>query len=344
MRAMLLNGHGGLEQLQLRDDVPMPSPAADEVLIRVAASSINNTDINTRTGWYAGGATTLDPTATGSGWGGTALAFPLIQGADIAGTIEAVGEAVDAHRIGERVIVQACLVSRAANHVSPWIGSEVPGAFAEYAVAPAADTYAIISTLTDQELGALPCAYGTASNMLEQAGLDADDRVLITGASGNVGLAAVQLARLSGAEVHAVAAPEKWHTLHALGVAACYPRDLADIPKGHDGFTLIVDLVGGDGWSTLLESLCPHGRLVISGAISGAAATLDLRKLYLNNWSLLGRTEQTSTSFQTLVDHVNAGRLKPLVHATYPLSQLAEAQAEFMAKAHVGKIVIDMTA
>lgn len=344
MRAMLLNGHGGLEQLEFREDVPLPVPAADEVLIKVAASSVNNTDINTRTGWYAGGADTLDAATSGGGWGGTALPFPLIQGADIAGTIKAVGEAVDSRRVGERVIVQACLVSRAIHHVSPWVGSEVPGGFADFAVAPAADAHAITGPLTDQELGALPCAYGTAANMLEQAGLDADDRVLITGASGNVGLAAVQLARLSGAEVYGIASPEKWSVLHTLGVAACYPRDLTGMPKGRDGFTVIVDLVGGDNWPLLLESLCPHGRLVISGAISGASATLDLRKLYLNNWSLLGRTEQTRTSFQALVEHVNEGRLKPLVHATYPLARLAEAQAEFMAKTHVGKIVIDMNA
>ncbi len=338
MRAMLLTGHGDYDRLRLADDVAVPSPGTGEVLIRVAASSVNNTDINTRTGWYA-----YDEKDSG-GWGGTALGFPRIQGADIAGRIVAVGPGVEAARIGERVIVQPCLVSRARDGVSPWIGSEVNGGFAGYAVAPAADTHAITATLSDLELAALPCAYGTAVNMIDQAGIGADDRVLVTGASGNVGIAAVLLSRLRGAEVHAVAAPEKWDALKALGVTACHGRDFAGMPSGSTGFTAIVDLVGGDSWPGILDHLQPHGRLVISGAIGGARATIDLRKLYLNNLTLLGRTEQTRKSFLEMVSHINSGRLMPPVARVFGLADLADAQREFLKKTHVGKIVIDVTA
>lgn len=345
MRAMLLTGHGGEEKLRFTDAVPVPEPGPDEVLIRVAASSVNNTDINTRIGWYAGGANALGADAESAGWGGSALRFPRIQGTDIAGEIVATGAGVSEARIGERVIVQPCLVSLAGeNFVSPWIASEMDGGFAEYALAPSADCHAVQTALSDYELAALPCAYGTAANMVEQAGIHADDRVLITGASGNVGIAALLLSRLAGAEVHCVAAPEKWEALEALGAKTCYPRDLKRAPAGRNGFTAIIDLVGGENWPRLLDHLVPHGRLVISGAIGGAEVNLDLRKLYLNNWTLLGRTQQTRWSFLSLIDHVNAGRLSPPIHRVYPLESLVEAQREFLKKTHLGKIIIDVTA
>ena len=201
---MILTGHGGLEKLQYRTDWP-PGPASGQVLIEVLAAGVNNTDINTRIGWYSKAVTA----ATGDG--GVAgydafdgvwmdlgpvgrVEFPPIQGADVCGRVVEVGEGVSRDRIGERVIVRTMLRSPVGfRPFEVWtFGSECDGGFAQFSVAPSEDTRAVRSDLTDEgELAAAPCSYGTAENMLHRV-VVGSERVLVTGASGGVGLAAVQ--------------------------------------------------------------------------------------------------------------------------------------------------------
>jgi NADPH:quinone reductase-like Zn-dependent oxidoreductase len=237
MAAVLLTGHGGLDTLDYREDVPVPQPAGGDVLIRVGAAAVNNTDINTRTGWYSksvvegttpeGGAGGFDAAETGdAGWSGSALDLPRIQGADVCGTIVATGEGVDAARVGERVLVEPCL--RSPDH-SPagdirYFGSECDGGFAQYTVAPTVHAHAITSEMSDAELASFPCSYSTAENMLTRAGLSAGETVLITGASGGVGSAAVQLAKRRGANVVAVAGQSKADEVKAAGADRVIPR------------------------------------------------------------------------------------------------------------------------
>ena len=337
MAAVQLMGHGGPEQLRYSDDVPVPKPGPGFVLIRVLAAGINNTDINTRIGWYS---SVSDPQAA-AGWTGEGLSFPRIQGADVCGIIAAVGEGVDASRIGERVIVQACLVSLRQGNVTPWLGSEFDGGFAQFTCAPAADTHAVRSGLSDAELAAIPCAFGTAENLLSRANVVADETVLITGASGNVGLAAVQLARLRGARVIAIAAAEKIAAIEAAGAAQSLPRG-ASITQalGMDSVDAVIDVVGGPQWPELADVLRPGGRYAVSGAIAGAMVPLDLRKLYLKDLSFFGCTTQTREGFLRLVAHASSGALKPLVSQTFPLAEIANAQEEFLSKRHLGKIVL----
>lgn len=347
MHAVLLTGHGGPERLVYREDVPVPAPGPGEVLLRVAAAGVNNTDVNTRIGWYAAEVTgsTADASAADAdvdagGWAG-ALAFPRIQGADACGRIVAVGDGVPAARIGERAIVQACLVSRARGGQAPWLGSEVDGAFAQYVVAPAADTWAVDAPgLTDAQLGAVPCAYGTAANLLHRAGLLAGERVLVTGASGGVGAATVQLAQAAGAEVVAVASAAKADAVRALGAQRVVDRD-APLREALDGpVDVAVDVVGGPGFAAVLEALRPGGRYATSGAIAGPVVPLDLRTLYLRDLTLVGCTLQSAEAFGGLVRLLEEGRLVPLVAATFPLAEIREAQAVFDAKRHVGKLVL----
>ncbi|MGB3407698.1 MAG: alcohol dehydrogenase catalytic domain-containing protein, partial [Jannaschia sp.] len=169
MRAWLLTGHGGPEMLSWRTDVPVPRPAADDVLIRVGASSVNNTDINTRIGWYSKAVTggtddVATPADADAGWAGSALRLPRIQGADCCGRIVAVGADVPDGRIGERVLVRA-LQQRGSAPV--WtFGSECDGGVADYAVARGSDALAVTSDLPDTTLAALPCAFGTAQGMV----------------------------------------------------------------------------------------------------------------------------------------------------------------------------------
>ena len=207
MTGVVLVGHGGFDQLEYRSNIPVPRPDPGEVLIRIAAAGINNTDIHTRIGCYskvvrseAGQAASQgfeDVRDTDASWSGKALSFPRIQGADCCGHIVAVGPDVDAGRIGGRVIVRNMLRSYVGYRpMECWtFGSECDDAFAQYAKAPSRETHRVECDWSDVELAALPCAFSTAEEMLHRANAGAGDRVLITGASGGVGSAAVQLAR-----------------------------------------------------------------------------------------------------------------------------------------------------
>jgi NADPH:quinone reductase-like Zn-dependent oxidoreductase len=330
MDAVLLLGHGGPEMLEYRHDVPIPEPGPGEVLIAVRAAGVNNTDINTRVGWYAGGS-----------WAGAAVTFPRIQGADVCGEIIAAGDAVPATRIGERVIVQGCLRSLRRDGRDPWLGSEIDGGFAQFVRVPSADTYRIESDLSDAQLAAVPCSYGTAENLLHRSGVAAGERVLVTGASGGVGSAAVMLARRRGAQVVAVAGADKADAVRALGAERVIPRD-ADLVTsvGRESLDVVIDLVGGPGWPALLEVLRPGGRYAVSGAIGGVVVELDLRTLYLKDLTLLGCTSQDAEVFGNLIGYLERGEIVPLVARTYPLERIADAQADFVAKRHVGKLVL----
>jgi NADPH:quinone reductase-like Zn-dependent oxidoreductase len=342
MHAVVLTGHGGPDKLEYRRDVPVPTPGPDDVLIAVSAAGVNNTDINTRIGWYSASfEQSIDESASDGSWAGTGVSFPRIQGADVCGTIVAVGDAVPASRIGQRVIVQGCLRSLERDGRIPWLGSEIDGGFAQFVRAPSADTWQVRSDLSDAQLAAVPCSYATAENLLHRAGVGPGDRVLVTGASGGVGSAAVMLARLRGAEVVAVAGPDKAAAVAALGASLVVPRD-ADlvVSVGRERIDAVIDLVGGSRWPELLAVLRPGGRYAVSGAIGGPHVDLDLRTLYLKDLTLFGCTSQDGAVFERLVGYLESGRLVPLVSATYPLAEIAEAQRDFEAKRHVGKIVL----
>lgn len=339
MSGVVLLGHGGPEQLQWRDDLPVPSPAAGEVLIKVAAAGVNNTDINTRLGWYSKtvtGATEDAEVASDDGsWTGVPLAFPLVQGADCCGQIVACGAGVP-DRIGERVLVRP--MQNWPDDQTLTFGSEKPGAFAQYAIARTQDAVTVNAGWSDVELSSIPCATTTAEGMLQRADLKAE-HVLITGASGGVGSAAVQLAKRRGAIVTAVTTAAKAGELRTLGADATLDRD-ADFTK--DSFDVVVDLVAGPRFPDLLDALRPGGRYVASGAIAGPLVTLDVRTLYLKDLTLIGSTKQPDHILTDVVRYIEAGEIAPHVAATYPMQDIAQAQAAFVAKAHVGKIVLTL--
>lgn len=344
MSAMVLTGHGGMDRLEWRDDMPVPEPAPDEVLIKVGASAVNNTDINTRIGWYS--KSVSGDTASGAdgfggdadadgGWSG-ALNFPLIQGADCCGQIIAVGADIDPARIGDRVMVRAMHEPGPNDPDLPLItfGSERNGGFAEYATIRSKDAVTVTSDLSDVELASFPCAFSTAEGMIQRAGLTAE-RVLITGASGGVGSAAIQLAKRRGAHVTAITSPAKADALRALGADEVLTRD-ATPPA--DTYDVVLDLVGGADWPKLLDALRSGGRYAVSGAIAGPIVDLDLRTLYLKDLSFFGCTKQPDSVFTDLVGYVERGEIRPTVAMTFPLHDLHAAQEAFLAKAHIGKI------
>ncbi|NMM43216.1 zinc-binding dehydrogenase [Rhodospirillaceae bacterium KN72] len=348
MTGMVLTGHGGLEKLEWRDDLRVPEPAAGEVLIRVSASAVNNTDINTRTGWYskavrgdtasgAGGGYGDDVVADGA-WSGEALAFPRIQGTDCCGTIVAVGPGVAQTRIGERVLVRALqsIVGPDGDRRVATFGSECDGGFAEYTVAADRDAVTVNSTLSDVELASFPCAFSTAEGMIQRSALGVE-RVLISGASGGVGSAAIQLAKRRGAHVTAITSADKAADLRALGADQTMMRQDA-IPKRQ--FDVVLDLVGGPRWDDMIDALRDGGRYVTAGAIAGPIVELDLRTLYLRDLTLMGCTYQADSVFTDLIGYIEAGEIRPAVAETYALRDLRAAQEAFVAKSHIGKIGI----
>ena len=348
MRAVLLTGHGGYDRLELRDDVPVPLPGAGDVLIRIGAAGVNNTDINTRIGWYSkavaeatdAGAATGIAGAEDDGWSGAAFQFPRIQGADACGRIVAVGADVDPVRIGERVLVMPNLPGNNRYDIR-YFGSEVDGAFADYACVPSANACTINSALSDAELASFPCAYATAENILTRIGLRSGERVLITGASGGVGSAAVQLAKRRGAEVVAMAGSAKAEAVHDLGADHVIPRE-ADLEAlfEPEHFDAAVDIVGGTQFGAILNVLKRGGRYGVSGAISGPIVELDLRTLYLKDLALFGCTVLEPQVFPNLIGYLERGEIQPVVAATYPLFDIVTAQEAFLTKNHVGKIVL----
>ncbi|MBT0958373.1 alcohol dehydrogenase family protein [Alphaproteobacteria bacterium KMM 3653] len=346
MKAVVLTGHGGFDRLEWREDVPVPRPQAGEVLIRVGGSALNNTDVNTRTGWYSKAVRGDTGSAASGGYDGAsdadggwagALSFPRIQGADCCGVIVAVGQGQDPARIGERILVRPMYQPAGGEpDALATFGSERDGGFAEYACVEGAQAFRIVSPLSDVEIASFACAFSTAEGMIQRAALGAE-RVLITGASGGVGSAAVQLAKRRGAHVTAVTSPSKMEALRALGADAVLGRDAA-LPEG--AFDVVLDLVGGARWADLLEALAVRGRYVTSGAIAGPIVELDLRTLYLKDLTLVGSTRQDRDVFADLVRYIEAGEIRPTLCATYPLRELRAAQEAFLEKSHMGKIGI----
>jgi NADPH:quinone reductase-like Zn-dependent oxidoreductase len=275
------------------------------------------------------------------------MRFPRIQGMDIAGTIVAAGAEVPPSRVGERVLVDYVLYSDAPDGLEgcELIGSERDGGYAEFVAVPAANAIPVRSELSDAELASFPTAYGTAESMLNRAGVRRGDRVLITGASGGVGSALIQLAGLRDAETIAVVGPGKENRALEVGARHVVPRGrpLAEsLSRLRPGLRVDVacDVVGGGGVNELLNLLVHRGRYVTAGAIAGPLVELDLRTVYLKHLTLLGSTLWRPSELRDVVAHIEAGRLRPLVWKTYGLREIHAAQRDFQAKRFFGKLVL----
>ena len=352
MRAMVTIGHGGLEQMVLHNDWPCPTPVAGEVLIKVGACGLNNTDVNTRSGWYSKAVTEAtsgdgystvddeDPT-----WGAAPISFPRIQGADVCGEIIAVGTGVDTARIGQRVISDNWLrdpQDPEDMNKSGYFGSERDGGFAQYTTIPSQNAIAVNSDLTDAELATFSCSYSTAEGMLTRANVDALDTVLVPGASGGVGGALVQLAKRRGARVIALASEAKHADVANFGPDRILPRSPGNLRAalGDEKITVVADVVGGDYWPVLIDILERGGRYTCSGAIAGPMVELDLRTFYLRDLTFTGSTVTPPEVMRNLIKYIEAGAIKPALAATYPLEKLREAQQIFIDKKHTGNIVV----
>jgi len=357
MRAVVLKRHGGLDALEYEAAWPVPEPGQSEVLIKVRATGMNNTDVNTRAGWYSksvteattGGAyDQLDGTSD-STWGGAGITFPRIQGADVCGIVIAAGPKADQSLVGKRVITDNWLRDwddPLNLHKIGYFGSEADGGYAEYTVIDHRNVAAVQSDLSDPDLATFSCSYSTAEGMLDKAEVGAQDVVLVTGASGGVGGALIQLAKRRGAQVVALASPAKHEAVAKCGPDAILPRAPHDLKAalsaaiGRDTVTVVADIVAGAYLGTLVDALDRAGRYVTSGAIAGPIVTLDMRTLYLMDLSFYGSTVNPPHIFGNLVRYIETGEVKPILAATYTLEDFHAGQRAFIEKAHTGNIVV----
>jgi NADPH:quinone reductase-like Zn-dependent oxidoreductase len=330
MKAVVLMGNGGPEMLEYLD-VPTPAPGPGEVLVRLQASAVNNTDIAFRQNWY-------DKDVR--------VPWPRIQGAGGVGTIDGVGDGVDPQRIGRRVIVDPFLRRPAApvekSLVTLMGSTDVDGCFAEFVVVSVENTVAISSDVPVAEAACLPTAYQTAEEMQLRAGISAGQTVLVTGASGGVGCANVELAAMRGARVFAVASREKHDLVRAAGADVVLQRDGTGSAELLPAFDAVLDVTGGPMVQTWLESIVLGGVYVTAGAIAGWETKIDMRTVIYNDLRLIGQQVARPNALVNLASYAEAGLLHPQVAAVFPLATMKEAQAMFVEKEFVGKIVIDI--
>ena len=348
MMAVITTGEGGFDKLEYRK-TSVPELAKGEVLIKVLAAGINNTDINTRLGWYSRAVTmatdeTIDDANTKDGQGGWAgeTPFPLIQGTDCCGIVVACENDDDSDLLGKRILVRACMRPKGfSSFEMTWMASNFDGAFANYCAVSATEVFAIDCDWRDEELATIPCAYATAETMLERANCSAKDRVIITGASGGVGSAAIQLAKRRGATVIGITSQDKKQDVLALGCHEVFLRDdPLDQLLADNKANIVIDNVAGAHFGMMLNCLAAGGRYATSGAIAGPIVSLDMRDLYLKDITLIGSTAWDEAVFGNLIRYIEEGEIKPVLAASYPLSQIVEAQKFFMEKTHIGNVVL----
>ena len=356
MRAIVLTGHGDLDKLEYHTDWPTPQPGPDQVLVKVRACGLNNTDVNTRSGWYAKSVTegttgdaysSVDDDDEG-GWDG-GIHFPRIQGGDVAGSVVAVGENANADLVGKRCLVDT--ITRDWDdplnyYKTDYLGSAMDGGFAEYMVIDHRNIHPIDTNWSDEELVTIAIAYSTAENMLVRAGVNENDTVLIPGASGGVGSALIQLAKRRGAKTIAMASEAKHAEVGKLEPTALLPRQPENLKAaikeaiGKDTVSVVADIVGGPQFPALLDVLERGGRYTCSGAIAGPIVDLDLRTMYLNDLTFFGNTIFQPNVFPNLVKYIEAHEIQPMLAASYPLAEFHTAQQVFIDKKHTGNIVV----
>lgn len=351
MKAVVTTGNGGYDRLVYRD-VPVPQPGPGEVLIKVLAAGINNTEINTRLGWYSSSVTTSTETAAATeeqearakedgGWD-KPTPFPFIQGTDCCGLVVQAHDGQDGHLVGKRVLVRACMRPKGFGSLdNVWMASDFDGAFAEFVKVPSSEVFPVNCEWSDAELATIPCAYGTAENMLHRARLGAGESVLVTGASGGVGSAVIQLARRRGARVIAITSAEKVAAVRALGCDVVLERSQPAVGVlGESSVDLVVDNVAGPRFGDMPMLLRRGGRYVSSGAIGGPIVSFDMRNFYLKDLTFIGCTAWDEPVFPSLISYIERGEIRPLLAGTFPLGKIAEAQRAFLSKRHVGNLVL----
>ncbi len=350
MKAVVVRRHGGPEVLNI-EEVPIPTPAPGEALVRVGACALNNMDIWARSG--PPGGRPVFP------W--RERAFPMTTGGDVAGTVAAVGPAtpgVEEWRPGDRVVInpilacgrcEFCLAGEQTMCLSYKIfGEHTPGGLAEYVVAPTANLIRVPDHVPFEK-AAVPAAYCTAWRMTVTAGgLRAGEDVLVVGASGGVGTAVILIARMAGARriFAVVGGPEKAAKAASAGAIAIDHREHPDFSEqvltatGGAGVHLAADPVGAPTWQQTIRSLRRGGRMTICGASGGERPDFDIRELYQRHRRIIGAPMGSAGDLRAVMSAIFSGAVDPILHAVLPLSEIREAHRLMAAREHFGKVVM----
>jgi NADPH:quinone reductase-like Zn-dependent oxidoreductase len=344
MRALTLTGIGGLDHLAVRH-VPAPGlKAEDDVLVRVRCAALNRIDL-----WMTAGLPNVKPV------------FPHIVGSDGAGEVAEVGSAVRGWRPGDRVMINPgiscghCAACEAGDEslCSRFgiLGEHLPGTAAELVVVPAANLGRVPEGMSWSEAAAFPLATLTVWHMLTvRARLQAGESVLIWGVGGGVGMAALQVAVLLGVRAIVTSgSDDKLAAAARLGATLGVNHRSGDVvaevrrETGGRGVDVVVDCVGEATWTNSQRALRRGGRLVVCGATTGPMVSLDLRRLFWHQWSILGSTMGNHREFAEIVRLAHEGRLWPVVDSVVPLEQGAAAYARMQRGEQTGKLVIEVS-
>jgi NADPH:quinone reductase-like Zn-dependent oxidoreductase len=346
MRALTIDAHGDLSQLIVRADLPMPTLASPgDVRVRLHAAALNRLDL-----WVLGGIP------------GVRITPPWIVGSDGAGVVDAVGSAVTCVRPGDRVILNPGVVDRSCtceycrDGDQPLcltygvLGEHRPGTLADYVVVPDANLELIPDDLPWDVAAAFPLATLTAWRMVvSRARVRAGDHVLIWGIGGGVALAALQICKQLGATVWVTSgSDDKLARAAALGADHLINHRSGDAGKqvrlatGKRGVDVVIDSVGEATWTQSLIALGKRGRLVTCGGTSGPMVQTDVRRMFWNQWTLMGSTMGSDAEFAAIAGELRAGRLLPPVDRVYPLDEARDAYARLESGAQFGKVVVQL--
>lgn len=342
MRALAISAHGGLDRLEYRDDLPEPEVVEPtDVRIRIEAAALNHLDL-----FVVGGL----PNIT--------IRPPWIVGSDGAGIVEAVGSLVTRVQPGDRVIVNPGTSCRACEYCLDGeqplcprykiYGEYLPGFLAERVVVPERNVRVVPPSITGEQAAAFSLATLTAWRMLvTRAAVRPGEQVLIWGIGGGVALAALQIAKRFGATVWVTSgSDEKLARAKALGADHLLNHRTDDVPRvirdatGKRGVDVVVDNVGEATWQRSLLALGRRGRLVTCGGTSGPMVTTDVRKLFWNQWSILGSTMGTDAEFDAIAAELAAGRLVPPIDSVWPLEDGRAAYERLASGEQFGKVVV----
>lgn len=341
MKALVIYEHGGVDKLRY-EEIPDPEPKASEVLVEVKACAMNHLDIWVRKGFPH-----------------LRISYPHVLGSDVAGVVARVGSDVDGIEVGAPVLVapgvtcgtcEYCL-GGSDNLCREYkiLGENTTGGCAQYISVPRENILPYPKGLRFEEAAAIPLVFLTAWHMLVQrAQLRLGEWVLVHAAGSGVGSAAIQIAKLHQATVIATAGTEEKldKAKRLLGADYVINYKTHDFEKevksitGRRGVDVIIDHTGSTNWDKNIRTLTMGGRLVICGATGGFEGVTDLRQVFFRRLSLLGSTMGSKADLFHVIRHVDAGRLKPIVHAVFPMSRAREAHLLMESREIFGKIVL----
>lgn len=342
MRALTISAHGGLDQLQYRTDVAEPAVRAPgDVRIRIRAAALNHLDL-----------------FVVEGLPGVVITPSWIMGGDGAGVVDDIGSAVKGIRRGDRVIINPGISDRTCDYCLKGeqslcikyrlLGEHLPGTIADYVVVPAANVRIVPEAIPWDAAAAFTLATLTAWRMVvTRARVQRGENVLIWGIGGGVALAAMQIAKMLGATTWVTSGDDdKLARAKSLGADETLNHRTRDVAKeirartGKRGVDVVIDTVGKDTWARSLQALGRRGRLVTCGATSGPFVETDVRRMFWNQWSLMGSTMGNDDEMDAITQHLREGRLLPPVDSVHDIERSADAVHRLASGKQFGKVVV----